>query len=237
MKRGILEGVLFSVLILMVAFSSVSFAGGGPGPDTCWAYLPSDVLHANPGDTVYPQVYATCPTTIIVDWDDSNSANDVSVIVSELNVVSSVSIAIPTDIPNDRTYFVDVVSVGFQSESRIIVGNPPAVPLLLTLQMSQVFWENMAAYQNNILTVDYNLVNTGVNDAYGIWLESQATNGVFPTALPMFVEAKLSAGVASIVRMNYHVPQGVTSFFTVNSATAEDVNDHIHTFGSLPPSS
>lgn len=93
----------------------------------------------------------------------------------------------------------------------------------MQLNRKASFWANYYDYVNRVLSVDFNLDNTGSNDAFNIVVDGSSSSGGVSLAsgLPVTV-GDVAAGGESLLRMKYAVPGGGGSFFTSTFATAED---------------
>jgi len=240
MMKRILVGAILTVF-LVFAVATSAYAGGGPAPGCYVDYngYPG-AIHASAGEVVYMEVYvSSCPATATTDWGNGQIQLFQD---DQLNAVSWQYFEVPQDVVNDTTYILNLDATDgvntFHKEARLVVGNPPSLPLQLTFNMKRVYWENYSAYTARILSADYVLKNVGTKDAYNVWLgENQPTNGVLAVDNPFnLVSEKLPAGgsIDPIIR-GYQLPPGTNYFKTFFGVQAEDLNGHTQTFGSLPP--
>lgn len=93
----------------------------------------------------------------------------------------------------------------------------------LSLSASAIYWDSYSDYVERILTTDFDIINTGVVDAYKLKIfGSSSTNGtVLLTALPVSV-GNFSAGTSPHVRLKYKVPYGVDHYVSWFYASVED---------------
>ncbi len=234
--------------VLVMSFADVGLAGqsgpvpmgGGPAPGCYVDYngYPG-VIHGNAGSTVYMEVYvSSCAATATTDW----GSGQVTLFQDNMqNAVSWQYFNVPQNVVDNTTYVVNLDAtdgtISYHTEARLVVGEPPLLSLQLTFGMKRIYWENYAAYQQRVLSVDYTVTNAGANDAYNVWLgENKPTNGVIAINEPFsFVSYRLTAGTSATVTRTYLLPQGVNSFKSQFGISAEDLNGHVHIFGSLPP--
>ncbi len=93
----------------------------------------------------------------------------------------------------------------------------------LSLTLDKAYWANLADYQNNVLSANFTLVNSGAGGASNINVESLSASGdvAVLTSTP-FSLGSLAASASMDTTVTYQVPQGVATFLSTFRATCTD---------------
>jgi hypothetical protein len=141
-------------------------------------------------------------------------------------------------LPIAFTLFIAICSVdGYQQANAASAGyacysNAPD----LHLSNSGSKWDSYQAYLERNLSVSYTITNEGSSAAYNVKITaSSGDHGVtLLTELPA-TAVDLNPGAEDLVSLTYHVPAGINSFRSANSATAQDDCGISHSYGTPLP--
>jgi len=107
----------------------------------------------------------------------------------------------------------------------------------LSLNRHSVYWGSLADYSANILSVDYTI--DSFFDIYDERILASTNNqGVtMVTPVPVLMGESINAGAGSSlpVTLKYHIPFGVTTFFSTTYAAADDVCGNTYYYPGPPP--
>lgn len=107
----------------------------------------------------------------------------------------------------------------------------------LSLSRNDVYWESYAAYQNRILSVDFEATNNSTNiaNAHDMHVIGTVnTNGVVSSSLGRTINV-VTAGECELFTMKYSVPEGVSSFRTEVHAETHDQCGNSYSYGGPMP--
>ena len=96
---------------------------------------------------------------------------------------------------------------------------------VLTLSQPAAFWNSYSDYLSGLLSVSWTVNNTGPAEAWSVALiESANSNGVtLVSTLPVAMgSSNILAGSSGIATLKYNVPQGVSSWRSSLTASAQD---------------
>jgi len=101
----------------------------------------------------------------------------------------------------------------------------------LSLSLGNVYWASYSDYVTSSLSVDYDLTNNGVGNAYSLQITAlSATQGVMPLTATPFSLSDIAAGAAGSMTVNYQIPTGVSVFYGSATATCTDDRGFTHQY-------
>lgn len=110
----------------------------------------------------------------------------------------------------------------FLSETSMpITGGKPN----LGLARQSVYWQSYQDYQAGLLSVDFQVTNSGGNPAYNVKVNSaSATNGAtVASSMPVSL-GNMTPGSSHSLTIKFNIPTGISSFVASTTATANDGN-------------
>ena len=174
------------------------------------------------------------PATSVVEWSTIAGGPYTAVNDTVLHATHSVNLV---GLPDGTTIYYRVSSYDGNANGTTSVESSfdtptNGKPSPLSMSMTSAYWNTLADYNARLLSVDFVLANNGSDSAYNVTLTgSTADNGVtVSSGIPATIGTLGGGGGAGGATVVYHVPTGVGSFMTTNTATAEDGCGNVYNY-------